>query len=137
MQRFCPCGSGLFYEGCCELYHLGEKPDHALQLMRSRYSAYALKLPDYIMRTTHPLNPFFQKDKKAWEKKILNSYKDTKFLKLEILHFEEQELTALVVFTAYLKQGEMDTTFTERSRFEKLDGSWLYLDGVISQGAIC
>ncbi len=45
----CPCGSGLKYKKCCQKYHKGALPSTALLLMKSRYSAYALGLADYIM----------------------------------------------------------------------------------------
>ena len=52
----CPCGLGAAYVECCGLYHAG--PLHLLAptpeaLMRSRYSAYALGLRDYVLDTWH------------------------------------------------------------------------------------
>jgi SEC-C motif domain protein len=134
---FCPCCSGSPYEECCQKYHLGENAPNALLLMRSRYCAYALSLADYIIRTTHPMNASFQEDKKVWKREIEQFCKLTTFQKLEVLQFQEAELTATVLFTAYLKQEGRDATFTEKSRFEKLNGIWLYLDGEVFQGALC
>ena len=50
----CPCCSGLKFNNCCLPYHEGAIPPSAEKLMRSRYSAYSLCLPDYIVATTHP-----------------------------------------------------------------------------------
>ena len=53
----CPCGRPRAYATCCGRWHAG--PD-ALQaptaedLMRSRYSAFALGLLDYLRDTWHP-----------------------------------------------------------------------------------
>ena len=50
----CPCGSQDSYKNCCKPLHRGEPAKSAVQLMRSRYSAYALSLPDYIIATPSP-----------------------------------------------------------------------------------
>lgn len=51
----CPCGSSFDFAQCCEPLHLGQKvAQTAEQLMRSRYSAYALGHIDYIVHTTVP-----------------------------------------------------------------------------------
>lgn len=104
-------------------------PHTALDLMRSRYAAYALCLPEYIIRTTHPTNQEFESNTKEWEKKISQFCLTTKFLRLEILHFEEKKLSATVTFTAYLTQNKKDVSFTEKSYFEKVEGKWLYRSG--------
>lgn len=44
---------------------------------------------------------------------------------LEILSFEAGEEEAFVTFVARLGSGEL----REKSRFRKVDGKWLYLDG--------
>ena len=49
----CPCGSGLDYARCCEPLHQGLAAATAEALMRSRYSAYVLKLHDYVQATWH------------------------------------------------------------------------------------
>jgi SEC-C motif domain protein len=78
------------YKDCCEIYHLGKKkPQNALILMRSRYSAYALKLVDYIVKTTHKKNASFQKGLKAFKKDIEFFCENTLCKNLEILDFEE------------------------------------------------
>ena len=52
----CPCGLAREYVQCCGRYHAGalhlgaSTPD---ALMRSRYSAYALNLRDYVLDTWH------------------------------------------------------------------------------------
>ena len=71
----CPCHSGKKYQECCQPYHTGKLPENALALMRSRYSAYALHLADYIMQTTHPHNRAYLSDKERWKKEILGRYK--------------------------------------------------------------
>lgn len=125
----CPCCSGNSYNECCEPYHLGTRfPESALLLMRSRYSAYALNKPEYIIATTHPLNPLYQQDHHLWRSQIVSFCKQTRFKKLEILRVEEQENSAFVTFIAHLEQNHRNVSFQEKSRFEKVDGKWLYRD---------
>ena len=53
----CPCGSDQAYQSCCGRYHAGQLALQATdpqQLMRSRYSAYVLRLTDYLLATWHP-----------------------------------------------------------------------------------
>jgi SEC-C motif-containing protein len=98
--------------------------------MRSRYSAYALGLADYIMATTHPKNPTYITNHKKWRKEILAFSNNTQFVGLDILQFVDGKEEALVAFTAHLKQQNQEASFTEESRFEKVHGRWLYLHGI-------
>lgn len=129
MNKTCPCHSGKLYAECCQPFHLGEKPGTALQLMRSRYSAYAQQLADYIMETTHPSNSGFMTDKKEWAGQIRQFAQNTRFEGLQIIHFEDGPVVAFVTFRALLKQKGQDASFNEKSRFEKINGRWLYHSG--------
>ncbi|HSX25681.1 MAG TPA: YchJ family metal-binding protein [Chlamydiales bacterium] len=119
----CPCCSGLNYEACCKLYHDGMPAPTPLALMRSRYSAYALKNADYIMRTTHPRNPNYERNRKKWSESILEFCNGTQFVKLEILETGPDT----VKFAAHLKYPDRDFILEELSRFQKVDGQWYYL----------
>lgn len=130
----CPCCSGSEYAHCCKPFHEGALPKNALQLMRSRYSAYALGLADYLIATTHPANPHFSKNKLSWRQSILKFSQNSTFHKLEILDFKEKNTFATVTFTAYISQGGANVTFTEKSYFEKIDDRWFYRDGEVIQG---
>lgn len=131
LRNPCPCCSEKEYEDCCRNFHQGALPGSALQLMRSRYAAYALNLADYIIKTTHPNNPHYSDDKAKWKEEIEKFSKTTKFLKLEILDYNEQNHLSTVTFKAHLIQNARDVSFTERSAFEKVGGCWLYLNGII------
>lgn len=121
----CPCGSQKAYAQCCGRFHSGELPKTALELMRSRYSAYALELIDYIIKTTHPKNT--PQDRVRWKKELLHFAQNTSFEELTILEFTEEGDRAYVTFFAKLSQNGRDASFMERSQFEKLAGRWLYL----------
>jgi len=70
--------------------------------MRSRYSAYALNLADYIIKTTHRSNPQYSADDREWRDSIANFSQSTEFRGLTIHEFKEEQLHATVTFTALL-----------------------------------
>jgi len=128
-NSLCPCGSLKKYKKCCRIFHYGENPKNALELMKSRYSAYASSLSKYIIETTHRDNPDFTSDTVTWEKKIHESFDHSAFKKLEILEFIDGEETAFVTFKANVFQGAIDVSFIEKSKFLKVNNLWLYHSG--------
>jgi SEC-C motif domain protein len=124
----CPCHSHQPYEACCKRYHDGALAENALILMRSRYSAYALQLVDYIIRTTagHANRP----DIRRWKKEIETFSQTTDFIGLEIIDFTEKSDRASVTFRAILKQNQRDTSFSETSLFVKKNNQWYYREPV-------
>jgi len=127
----CPCGSKALYHKCCKRFHDGELPTNAQLLMKSRYCAYALDKPDYIIETTHAENPRRQDNLEEWRNDLHSFSQNTQFHSLEVIEFVDGEREAFVTFTANLHQGDRDVSFTERSAFEKVDGRWLYKSGEI------
>jgi SEC-C motif-containing protein len=125
----CPCGSGKNYGACCQLCHEGELATSAEALMRSRYSAYAKGIVDYILKTTHPEHPDAKRPEDVRRKEIEEFCQTTIFKGLKILDVQEGETKGVVKFTAYLYMDGKDFSFTEKSTFEKVLGKWLYLKG--------
>lgn len=129
----CPCGSLQKYKKCCKVFHDKIKlPKTAFELMKSRFTAFAVQNADYIIFTTHKDNPDFTNDIKSWKADILDFSQNTNFEKLEILDFSKEQLTdveSYVTFKATLKQNGKDISFIEKSRFLKEDEKWLYVDG--------
>lgn len=132
----CPCGTGKPYEECCKPYHDGKLPENALVLMRSRYTAYVLDLPDYIIATTHPASSNYSPNKFSWRKSISEFSKSCHFQKLKTLDFKENDSMATVTFTAVISRGEEDATFTERSYFERIGQQWFYRGGQLKEGHV-
>jgi len=130
----CPCFSGKTYEACCKSFHEGKSPKTALELMRSRFSAYALKLPDYIIKTTHPGCMYYQKDLEKWKKDIEEFSDNTSFKDLTIVDDFEEDKLAFITFVAHLDHLGKDATFTERSYFVKENDKWLYREGIVKKG---
>lgn len=132
----CPCGSGRKYKKCCRPAHDGRPAPTAEALMRSRFSAYALGLADYIIATTDPAGPQWQTPVSAWKASIEAWCRETTFAGLTILEAEEGEHEGYVTFRADLRREPVDgralgdpVGFTERSRFRKVNGRWLYHSG--------
>lgn len=117
----CPCFSQKSYAECCKPIHNGSMTKNALALMRSRYSAYALNLPYYILQTTHP-----SRLGDMTLNQIEEFSRNTEFKKLEILSFKEKGDTAIVTFKAHIWQNGQNATFVEKSYFEKFSGRWFY-----------
>lgn len=134
-NNICPCGSLIKYKKCCKSLHEHIKfPKDALELMKSRYSAFALEKSEYIIFTTHVDNMDFKEDKNLWNKEILDFCKNTKFIKLEIIDFIDNKTESFVTFKANLIQNNEDVSFIEKSRFLKIDEKWLYVDGQFIEG---
>ena len=141
----CACGSGEPYAACCQPYHLGLRvATSAERLIRTRYSAFAYRLPVYIVNTTHPVNRDYRADTIEWVQLL-----DARGM------FDSFEFESLVIggdegasaderfldFTVTLRAAENDggiaagqeLTVSERSRFlPNADGSgWLYASGEV------
>lgn len=122
----CPCGRPGPYAQCCGRFHAGperaQAPD-AEALMRSRYSAYVLGLRDYLLDTWHPRTrpAAIEPDPPGW-----------RWLGLEVrCHQRDDADHASVEFVARGKLGGRAQRLHETSRFERLDGRWLYVDGTL------
>ncbi|HEV8052008.1 MAG TPA: YchJ family metal-binding protein [Parachlamydiaceae bacterium] len=132
MKALCRCGSGEIDEKCCFPFHQGALPKTALELMRSRYTAYAMGNADYILKTTHKDNRESHKSAKLQMQQILSFCQNTEFNGLKILEVREGDLSSTVTFHVILSQNNHDASFTEKSFFEKVNGAWFYLKGEVT-----
>src|SRR3954471_18832380 len=107
----CPCGSRAKFKRCCLRFHQGLVPGSALELMKSRYSAYAVGDAEYIINTTHPRCPEYDGDRRRWVESIARFSRETEFEGLTILAFVEGATQASVTFRAQLRQGGADVSF--------------------------
>jgi SEC-C motif-containing protein len=124
----CPCGSSHSYENCCGILHQGSAAPTAEALMRSRYSAFVLKLEPYLLASWHPSTRPAALD--------LASEPATQWLELAIKRHEQvDETRALVEFVARYKVNGRAHRLHEVSRFIREDGRWFYLDGEFSNDA--
>lgn len=123
-QQACPCDSSKRYAVCCAPLHTGK--DHARtarQLMRSRYSAFAIGgLGDYLLATWHP-------DTRPAVSAQDMGTSDTDWVKLAVLDSSQSGDSARVEFKAYWRDDEGQTqVHHEHSRFERMGGRWFYVD---------
>lgn len=129
-NTLCPCHSKKKYKKCCKIFHEGINPKTAEQLMRSRFCAYSLNNAEYIIKTTHQNNQDYSLDINTWKNDISSFCENTDFVRLEILEVIQGEDESYVTFKAILKQDNLDSSFTEKSRFLKVENKWLYVDGI-------
>ncbi|MGW1890931.1 YchJ family protein [Streptomyces sp. NPDC002004] len=115
----CPCGSGSAYRECCGRCHTGEAAAVTAEaLMRSRYSAFVVRDEAYLLRTWHP----------GTRPASVEFEPGLRWTGLEILGTSEGSAfhsTGTVTFRASYEGGALD----ERSRFTRVDGAWVYVDG--------
>ncbi|MBY8874907.1 hypothetical protein K7640_24060 [Micromonospora sp. PLK6-60] len=117
----CPCGTGQPYAGCCGRLHRGEATAGTAEaLMRSRFSAFAVGDPDYLLRSWHSRT---RPDR-------LRLDPGQRWTRLEVVGTERGELfdaEGVVEFRAHYKEDGRPGTVAERSRFVREDGRWVYL----------
>jgi SEC-C motif-containing protein len=119
----CPCGSGLDYAGCCGRLHAGSATAAtAEQLMRARYSAFAVGDPAYLLATWHSTTrpPTVDLDPRI------------RWIGLEVLRTTGGGLLGSVGTVEFRAHSVVDGAAGsqhEDSRFVREDGRWRYLDG--------
>lgn len=130
-QLLCPCGRGSSYGDCCGLLHRGKsRASTAEQLMRSRYSAYAMGEVEYLLST----HPDIQTPMAERRRALLCSCRQTRWLGLTILDSTaggRQDCEGTVCFEARFSAEGRKGTLRETSFFQRegggCDGDWLYI----------
>ena len=123
-DRPCPCGLTAAYEQCCGRFHrTTADPATAEQLMRARYSAYAVRDAAYLLRT--------------WSA-------DTRPPRLEFdvqLRWTGLDVVSVTGGSAFHTEGTVEFRadyvvdgrpgqLHENSRFIRDDGRWVYHDAL-------
>lgn len=126
----CPCGSELPYLKCCGRFHLGkDHPKTCLELMKARYSAFATKNVDFLIKTTHSSHKDSAIPLPKRRKELLASCVSSQFQKLEILDYNEKDST--VTFRVHVIHNGSPLSFEEKSTFAKENNEWTYLKGEV------
>ncbi len=116
----CPCQSGETYDSCCGRFISHQAvAENAQQLMRSRYSAYALNKLDYLIQSWHP---DFRPDELQQDESI-------KWLGLDIINYLSGNDEAMVEFEALMLVNGKIQGMHEKSRFVLENSRWLYTSG--------
>jgi len=123
----CPCGSNALFAQCCQpIIKNTHKANSAEQLMRSRYSAYAIRNAKYIFDSYAQISQQVQsiENIKTWAKQC-------KWISLQIIDTQTDNLTATVEFCANYVQKNTLYQLHEVSKFIIENNYWRYLDGKI------
>ena len=95
-------------------------------LMRSRYSAFVLGLESYLLATWHP----------DTRPASIDFPPDLRWLGLEIRASAQSDADhATVEFVARSKRAGRAMRLHEISRFVRVEGRWVYLDGSLHESA--
>lgn len=131
MPRPCPCGNKLTYETCCGPCHSGATPPETpVQLMRSRYSAYAEGRIDYLIATS--AGPAAEGLDPAHLRDYCQGLRAVRLDIIETTGGGPADSEGEVEFKAHLRKSGRNFTLHERSRFERADDwSWRYVDGLL------
>ncbi|WP_077088797.1 YchJ family protein [Mycobacterium rhizamassiliense] len=120
----CPCGSDESYRTCCGPLHDGaSQAASAEQLMRSRYSAFAVGDADYLFRTWHPRT-------RPADVTVDPRITWTGLQVIDTAAGGPDDDRGEVEFTACFESAGRPDSLHERSRFERRAGRWFYLDAV-------
>lgn len=127
-MQSCPCCSGKSFSSCCEPILTAKSPALTAEaLMRSRYTAYAVKAIDYLLASTHHEyrdrvdTAFIQ----AWADKA-------QWLGLDIVKTENGQagdLEGIVEFIASYEENGQALKHHELGFFKKVKGAWYYYKG--------
>jgi SEC-C motif-containing protein len=90
--------------------------------MRSRYSAFALRDAEHLLRTWHP-------DTRPDTVDLPTARRWTRLRVLATERGGADDTEGTVEFRAHFRDRGEPGVLSERSRFERVDGAWHYLDG--------
>lgn len=131
-MTLCPCSSGKPYPECCQPLHRGEREAAtAGELMRSRYSGFALKEVPYLWRTLHPEHPDRKQEQSEGLRSLRAVVQMTKYPGLHVLEERapDETGTARVLFLAKVFSLGKNHSFVELSDFQHDGTGWRYLRG--------
>jgi SEC-C motif-containing protein len=124
----CPCNSGKPFADCCGPYITGKKrapgPE---ELMRSRYTAYAMQNMPYLLETLHPgqRHDYDESGAKKWAS-------ESEWEGLEVVNVATGAADAdsgKVEFRATYRRDGEHLVHHEIAEFRKSGDNWYFFDG--------
>jgi len=111
----------LDYAACCGYFHQSDVPAPTAEaLMRSRYSAYVMKLMPYLLDSWHD----------STRPASLDLSEPIKWLELDVIRQEQIDTTHVIVeFIARYKVQGRACRLHEVSHFVLENGRWFYVNG--------
>lgn len=119
----CPCGVGSAYEQHCGRLHAGADAVTAEDLMRSRYSAHVCGDASHLSETWHP----------DTRPSVIDLDPGVAWLGLDVSRTDRGkalDADGVVEFTATYERGGKTVEMREISRFSRVAGRWVYVDGI-------
>ena len=129
-DELCPCQSGKKFGDCCGAILAGKrKAATAVELMRARYTAYAVCDVEFLYKSSGPevQAEFDEKTTREWSQ-------NATWQGIEILATEkggEKDEEGYVSFLARYSSQNQACEHREDSYFKKIDGEWRFIDGQI------
>ncbi len=123
MRDSCPCGSGKTFDKCCGRFlSEGNNAKTPEQLMRSRYTAYALGgYGNYLLKTWLPVMA-------QGLNAIELSQKNTEWVGLHVVSKSQKGNDGYVEFRAtFLDTQNNEVIHHEKSVFKRISGQWFYV----------
>ncbi len=90
--------------------------------MRSRFTAFALGLPEYLLASWHP-------DTRPASLQLDGETRWRRLQLVDTVAGGPADETGIVEFRASYRSPDGGGVLHERSRFTRVDGSWRYVDG--------
>ena len=134
-MSLCACGSEKNYSECCEVFIKGtKKAPTAVALMRSRYTAFAVRELDYIYNTHH------ESTRKDLDMDSIKSWAlNSEWLGLEIRETSkgtEKDTEGQVEFKCIFNFNGAEQVHHELSTFTKENGQWFFVDGSMKNNTV-
>lgn len=126
----CPCRSSASYADCCLPAHDGTKPPAApRELVRARYSAFALGLGEFLHATLSSDHEDHADgdDVPRRVRELSTAGKGLKYMGVDVLASTDTE----ALFVAKVFEKGKDRGFAELSRFAWEDGTLRYVGGLL------
>jgi SEC-C motif-containing protein len=127
-SRPCPCTSGKPYGECCAPFHTGgREPSLGVELVRARYSAFALGEVAFLWRTLHDDHVDREKGEAQVTLVLKIASQSYKYMGLVILEAEPSR----VLYLAKIFQRGREVSFVEDAEFapDPRNGAIRYLRG--------
>jgi len=99
--------------------------------MRSRYSAFAMGLGDYLVKTLTAGHPDLATDRETLVRALSRFRSHQRFMGLTVLEASEDGDIGQVLFFARIFERGTNRSFAELSDFLREEGAWRYAAGVL------